>query len=369
MLRPGIRSRIVEKLKALIEERAAPGFQLALGYRSETIGLFSVGISDLKNKRSIRSLTWFDLASLTKILVTTDLVMRARQEGRITDLKAPLKTWFPFFSSELKHQTIFDLLNHRAALPAIFEYTHELGEDLPSREDRIKFFLRKVDETYLPHAGGEPKILYSDVGFMLLGILLEQIYGRRLRQIYVRDGELKFGPIKFSGEWISWLTRGPHAAAIQSLDAKPVWLKGVVQDPRAEWLDGDAGHAGLFGTAYGVDQWARELFLAYHGKSTRLSDKIVREFIDFGTQNAAYLNGFDTPSREGISQAGSKLSRESIGHLGYTGCSFWMDIERGIRITLLSHRFQPGFDREKLRQLRPAFHDWLMTEVFGRLKT
>jgi CubicO group peptidase (beta-lactamase class C family) len=368
MLNSGTRRRIVEKLRGLVQDRAAPGFQLALGYKNETIGLFSVGACDLKNRRPVRSLTWFDLASLTKVLVTVDLLMRAKQENRIIDLSLPLRTWFPFFSSDLRNQSIFDLLNHRAALPAIFEYTHELGEDLPSREDRVRFFLRKIDETYLPHTSPERKVLYSDVGFILLGVLLEQIYGKRLRLIYQNRLELLYGPLSFSGEWISWLTRGPNLAAIQSLEAKPRWLKGVVQDPRAQWLDGDAGHAGLFGTAFGVENWARELFLAYHGKSLELSDKVVRHFIDFEHQSGPYLNGFDTPSKEGVSQSGSRFGSGVVGHLGYTGCSFWMDIERGIRVTLLSHRFQPGFESETLKKLRPAFHDWLVTEVFAKIK-
>ncbi|MDB5036537.1 MAG: beta-lactamase [Bacteriovoracaceae bacterium] len=369
MLKSPLKRRISEKLKTLVLEGAGSGFQLVLGFKNESLGCFTAGVADFKNRRVVRRSTRFDLASLTKILVVIDLLIKAHQENKISDLNSPLKTWFPFFSSDLKNRTILDVLNHRSGLPPIFEYTNEIGEELPSRDDRIRFFLRKIDETYLPHPSDGAKIIYSDVGFMLLGLLLEQAYGRRLQHLYENRGELSYGPISFHAEWLSWLTGSGTVAAIQSLDAKPKWLKGVVQDPRAQWLGGDAGHAGLFGTADGVENWGRELFMAYHGKSLHQSDRIVRKFIDFDLPlNGSYLNGFDTPSREGISQSGSQFSNTTIGHLGYSGCSFWMDIEKGIRVTLLSHRFQPGIEPDKLKKLRPAFHDWLHAEVFSKLR-
>jgi CubicO group peptidase (beta-lactamase class C family) len=368
MLKSTVKRRIHEKLQALVQAKAASGFQLVLGYKHETLGIFCEGLADLKDKRAVTPKTWYDLSSLTKILSTVDLLIKAKQEKKISDLDQPLKTWFPFFSSELKNQSLRDVLNHQAALQPIFEYTHELGEELPTREDRIRFFLRKIDETYLPHSESDRKVVYSDVGFMLLGVLVEQVFAKRLRSLSEGRDCLSFGPIVFPLEWMSSLFPFRSLAAIQSLEAKPKWLKGVVQDPRAQWLEGDAGHAGLFGTGLGVENWGRELYLGYHGKSLQLSDKAVRAFIDFENQQGTYLNGFDTPAKEGLSQAGSKSGASTLGHLGYTGCSFWMEIEKGFRVTLLSHRFQPGSDPEILRKLRPGFHDWIFNEVFFRLR-
>jgi CubicO group peptidase (beta-lactamase class C family) len=136
-------------------------------------------------------------------------------------------------------------------------------------------------------------------------------------------------------------------------------------------LGGDAGHAGLFGTSEGVEDWGRELFMCYHGKGLLFSDRIIRDFIQFeGHERGKFLNGFDTPSiGNEISQAGRRFSEFTIGHLGYTGTSFWMDIEKGYRVTLLSHRFAPAIDIQTLRALRPDFHDWLHAEVFSKLES
>ncbi|MBN8555029.1 MAG: serine hydrolase [Deltaproteobacteria bacterium] len=360
MLDKKFKKKINYKLSELIRAGAAPGFQLALGLKDESLGVFCAGIRDFRSHRPVLDETWFDLASLTKILSTVDLLMQAVQEKKIADLNLPLKTWFPFFSSELKNQTVLDLLNHCSGLPAVFEETREFN----SREEKIKFFLKQIDETYVFQA--ERPTLYSDVGFMLLGILLEQLYSKRLRDLFDHKENLNFGP-----QHPSFFSRAlglKNIAAIESLDPSPRLLKGDVQDARAEWLGGDAGHSGLFGTAIGVENWGQELFRSYHGKGLRLSDRTTRAFIAFDSpvRKASFLNGFDTPSSEN-SQAGKKFGATTIGHLGYTGCSFWMDIETGRRVTLLSHRFAPGLVPETLRKLRPAFHDWLHEEVFSKL--
>ena len=142
-------------------------------------------------------------------------------------------------------------------------------------------------------------------------------------------------------------------------------MAGVSQDPRAQWLDGDAGHAGLWGTARGVEVWAQQIYRAFHGKDSVLSDRVVRSFIDFDRPFERWMNGFDTPTQP--SQSGSRFPRTTIGHLGYTGTSFWMDVESGARITLLCHRFDEGIRPERLRELRPHFHDWIWENVFSTL--
>jgi CubicO group peptidase (beta-lactamase class C family) len=345
----------------MVDAGAAPGFQLALGYKDNCLEFFRAGSRDFRSMRPVLTTTWFDLSSLTKIICTVDLLMQAVQDKLISDLSLPLKTWFPFFSSELKNQTILDLLNHCSGLPAVFEETQELQ----TRDEKVRFFLKRIDETY--QFKEERPTVYSDVGFMLLGILLEQIYAKRLRDLYSNKYNLCFGPLQPS--WLKRVLRIQNVAAIQSLDEKPRWLKGDVQDPRAAWLGGDAGHAGLYGTVFGIENWGQEIFRSYHGKGLRLSDKTVRSFINFDSpvKRANFLNGFDTPEPTN-SQAGMRFGSTTIGHLAYTGCSFWMDIEKGYRVTLLSHRFAEGYSPATLKKLRPLFHDWLHSEVFSKIR-
>ena len=316
--------------------------------------------------------TYFDLASLTKILATTFGMIQAFQDRKIESLDLPLRQFFPSFVSELKNRSLREVLEHRSGLAALFLETPELL----SRDDRIAFFLKRVDAEYeeSQDAGLENSAaLYSDRGFMLLGILLEQIYGLRLRTFFSTFLDKKFlgleyGPLLRAPHWFS---KKKQVAWCLDLETKNTWLKGRVQDPRAEWLEGDAGHSGLFGTAKGVENWGQEIYLSYYGKGVKLSDKSLQTFIRPLERrgDTRFLSGFDTPTRAGISQAGKYFSRDwTIGHLGYTGASFWMDLEKGYRVTLLSERFSPDIDPELLGKLRPAFHDWLFEEVFSKLK-
>ncbi len=331
----------------MIQAGAAPGFQCALGIKDRSLGCYSVGRSQPPARTSVTAETFFDLASLTKVVGTVTFILWGLQLRKNLELTDPLSKFFPSFSSGLKDRTVKDLLLHRAGLPGIFETL----EELPSREERIRFFLQRVDQEYTALS---PQ--YSDVGFILLGLILEQVFGKRLREIaasYFGKSDIKYGPIS-----------GRKAAYSVSLEDSTEVLKGVVQDPRAEWLDGDAGHAGLFGTAEAIEKWAQQIFRAYHGKDTLLGDRVVRGLLNF-EEDMRWVGGFDRPTPP--SQAGELFSATTIGHLGYTGTSFWMDLETGARVTLLAHRYSPGFDPEILKKHRPEFHNWLWREVFSKI--
>lgn len=360
MLSKSKQADIRAQLERLVEQGGASGFQLALGYRDQCVGSFQVGLSDQQTLQRMTSRTWVDLASLTKIISTTSLLMLAHQRRLLPDgLDSALTNFFPSFASALKEKTIADLLNHRSGLPALFEdaFVQE------SREQRVRSFLDQIDRSYQ-----NVNCDYSDVGFMLLGILIEQIFQKRLRDVFEvnRQGgdQLRYGPLEQPMGILRWL--GARRVAHQlKLDSQEYLSPGVTQDPRAQWLDGDAGHAGLWGTAKGVEAWAQQIYRAFHGKDSVLSDRVVRSFIDFDRPFHRWMNGFDTPSQP--SQSGRRFPRTTIGHLGYTGASFWMDVESGARVTLLCHRFDEGIRPERLRELRPDFHDWIWENVFSTL--
>jgi len=357
-----------EKLRELVDEQCAPGFQLALGWKDQTLGLYEVGHRNAEKKLPVLRSTFFDLASLTKVLSTVSLIAWMRQKGLLESFDLPLQRWFPSLQSELRNRSLWELLHHETGLKPTFEKTHDLHG---SREERIRFFLADIDASYL--GKGPFAAVYSDVGFMLLGLVLEQLQERRLRDLFLetfgKDRRLCFGPIHFRGEFLASVFKNPQIAPTWSLDEPPYWLRGIPQDPRAQWMGGDAGHAGLFGTAEAIEEWGKEFWMSYAGKGVRLSDRVLRELLDRRSESAGrFRGGFDTPSPP--SQAGHLARPESVvGHLGYTGCSFWMDLEKGWRITLLSHRHGPNQDPLRLNQFRPLFHDWLHQEIFSKLET
>jgi len=360
MIPKPLQAQIQTQLERLIEQGGASGFQLALGYRDQSLGLFQAGVSDQQTTRRVVEDTWFDLASLTKIISTVTLTMVAHQKRLLPEgLSSPMKIFFPSFASALKEKTVADLLNHRAGLPAVVDepFSHE------SRLERVRAFLDHIDRSYQ-----NVSCDYSDVGFMLLGILLEQLFERPLRRAFQEtlgiEAGLDFGPLQEPLGILQFF--GARRVAHQlKLNSQEFLTPGVSQDPRAQWLEGEAGHAGLWGTARGVDLWARRVYQAYHGKDVLLSDRIVREFICFDRPVGRWMNGFDTPTSP--SQSGQRFPAATIGHLGFTGTSVWMDVETGARVTLLCHRFDDGIRPERLRELRPRFHDWIWENVFSTL--
>mgnify|MGYP000909054647 CR=1 FL=1 len=366
-LKSSVRRRIQERLDQFVNDGASAGAQLALGFRDDSIGTFCSGIADPRNGIPVRSNTWFDLASLTKVICTATWTMRAMQLSMI-DLDQPIRIYLPQLRSRLRERTIRMLLNHRSGLPPIFTNTQDVG----SREEKRRFFVTQIDEAYQCEEE-YPETVYSDVDFMLLGIILEQVFHQRLETFFHESDGLFYKPTFGRGKVRGLLARTfpmGWVAPILDLSEGAPWLQGLVQDPRARWFEGVSGHSGLFGTALGVERWARDLYMGFHGKSTFWSDKIVRRFLPLETMalsdNDRFVQGFDRPS--GVSQAGTLLPRAStIGHLGYTGTSVWIDMESGMRISLLTHRFLPGIMPERLREVRPGIHDWLVGEVFSKL--
>lgn len=359
--------RIQKKLQELVDESCAPGFSLALGFRDRSLGGWTAGLRDEGRRRLVKKSTLFDLASLTKIISTVSLIGWARQSGKLDSLDATLGRFFPTLQSSLRERSIRELLHHRASLPPVFESIDEWQD---SRESRVRFFLSEVDKQYQPGMAET----YSDVGYMLLGLILEEVFEKRLRDLFLevfgdRD-HLTYGPLQFGFEFLTAIYPLPHIAPTWSLTEPKHLLKGLPQDPRAQWLGGDAGHAGLFGTAIAVEEWAREIWTSYQGKGLRLSDRILRDLLSPDSFSRRFRGGFDTPTgnEHRPSQAGHLANPATVvGHLGYTGASFWMDLEKGWRVTLLSHRHGPLRDDGRLNHFRPLFHDWLQTEVFSKL--
>jgi CubicO group peptidase (beta-lactamase class C family) len=346
------------QLNALVEQGAARSLQLGLGWRDQSLGIWASGFEGLKDQgRRVSPQTWYDLASLTKMIVTSSLTLWTLQARKIESLDDSLEKHISFLGANIRGLSFRELLEHRAGFPAGWEPArHE-----ESRESKIKAFWGEVDA--LPRQNGE---LYSDVGFLILGFCLEYLWEGRLRDLISStlglETELAFGPLR-RRRWA--LVKRRSIASTLSLQSSTEELIGRVQDPRADWFEGDAGHAGLFGTARGVEAWAQKLYRAYHGKDTQWAEAIWRDQLDF-QRPGRFLSGFDRPTAP--SQSGSFFPPTTIGHLGYTGTSFWMDLESGWRVTLLGNRWAPGIDSEKLKILRPLFHDWLWHEVRSQLK-
>ncbi len=318
--------------------------------------------------------TRFDLASLTKPLVTAPLCMAAIAQGLI-DLDDPLTRFFPPGSVPPDKQdiTVKQLLSHSSGLAPYKPFYNELIK-IPA-ESRRKALSAMILQTPLEAPPGKTAN-YSDLGFMVLGHILEMRMGGMLNQLansilFAPQGinELHFCPILPEGALEEIIPRtGEYFAATQVCPWRKRLLFGEVDDENSWTLSGVAGHAGLFGTARGIFSLLSFLWNIYEGNITNklLPGELVRLFwTRVGVpENSDWCLGYDTPSRKS-SSAGRHFSRDTIGHLGFTGVSFWLDLQRGILVILLTNRVHPTRDNDEIRQFRPVLHDIIMEALIN----
>ncbi|WP_243095498.1 serine hydrolase domain-containing protein [Thermus thalpophilus] len=273
---------------------------------------------------------YFDLASLTKPLFTLKEVLKGVEEG-LWDLDDPLSAHLPDLlwlkDHPLKGVTLRALLAHTSGLPAWEAlYTWGRGEDLKAR------ILQH------PWPMGEP--VYSDIGFLLLGILLERVRGRPLEAFPLPPG-LTFRPPR------------ERSVATERCPWRGRVLRGEVHDENAFALGGAAGHAGLFGTLEGV---LDELLAILQGRW--LSRAALEEMV---RPHGERLLGWER-KRPGW-HGGSLASERAFGHTGFTGVGVWVDPERGYAWALLTNAVHPTRHRPSLAPLRRAVGNALAAEV------
>jgi len=305
--------------------------------------------------------TVFDLASLTKPLATTLAVMRLHQQGRL-DTGQRLASVLPAFEgSDKGGVTIAQLLSHTSGLPDYRPFYLELAEQpIPMRKKVLR--ARLVQEALL-YAPGE-RMLYSDLDFMILEWVVEAVSGRRLDRFV---GEEVHAPLGAADSLFFIDLSRPAPAGRFAATEQCTWrgrlIEAEVHDENAHALGGVAGHAGLFGTAEGVHRVLSELLNAYHREDGgRLFDcRTVHRFFQRlpGTDKAF---GFDMPAPVNPS-CGRFFPPPSIGHLGFTGTSFWVHVEQSVAVILLTNRVHPNRANIAIRGFRPVIHDAVMEAV------
>ena len=274
---------------------------------------------------------WFDLASVSKVVATTTMILRLAEDGKL-DLDRPLTDAIPDLrqyevaNAYERTLTFRDCLAHRTFLPAV-EPIYTYGDD-PAR---LRAFVLQRKWTHWPAA-------YSDINFILLGIAIERITGAPLSAWPLGEG-LSYGP-----------PSGP-AVATEHCAWRDRVLKGEVHDENCSAMGGETGHAGLFGTVAGVLDFAQGL-LDGSGASPAMLAAIRTPQYDHRT--CGWERKF------GGWSGGQGCSRETIGHTGFTGTGLWVDFERGIAWTLLTNRVHPtrhGDKAASIFTLRPATGD------------
>jgi CubicO group peptidase (beta-lactamase class C family) len=368
---------VEDALEEGVRRGAYPGAVLLVSREGDTVFERAVGSRALVPKPSpMRLDVVFDLSSLTKCLATTPAVLLLVRDRRLS-LDDRVTRFFHNFGIHGKGSVTFrHLLCHSSGLPAHRNFFLEVAR--MEQAGRVNFVASRGAREWVydqvhrekPEAPAGSRAIYSDLGFMILGQIVETISGQTLDR-FCRTRI--FGPLGLRALSFIDLTlvRGGRLAPQHDLIAPTQscpWRRriicGEVGDENAYAMGGVAGHAGLFGTARDVDALAGALENGLYEEGGLLSRDAIREMWtrDGTVPGSTRTLGWDTPSAVG-SSAGTRMSSRTVGHLGFTGTSIWMDLERRIRITLLTNRVHPDRENQRIKELRPVIHDLAMEAV------
>jgi CubicO group peptidase (beta-lactamase class C family) len=326
--------------------------------------------------------TPFDLASLTKVMCTTTLFLRAWGQGRAGP-STPLARLFPGTPAAEAGVTMADLLYHRSGLPAWLPYFARVMPAVPELFDpstpratweEVRAEVRKAVLSCGLRRPRGAEAVYSDVGFLQLGFALEELLGAPLDALFA---EHVAGPLGLAASFRRVTARLPGEDVPRTGSTRPrepapgqesMWTPfpvrsghpGEVDDDNAWVLDGVAGHAGLFGSASDVARFGQAVLdeLAGAGRIAPAPLWSLALAKDLQVPGSSRALGFDTPAP--ASSAGTLVGNVppgAVGHTGFTGTSLWVDVGRQLVVALVTNRTAHGRHNLALRDFRPRFHD------------
>jgi beta-glucosidase-like glycosyl hydrolase/CubicO group peptidase (beta-lactamase class C family) len=341
-----------------VKEKVFPGGVLAVGWKgSLTVHPFGHLTYD-RNSELVTPDTVYDVASLTKPVVTATEVAMLAEESRI-HLDAPISRYLPEWMAAAGRDpdrawrarvTVRQLLQHSSGLPAHHKYYQQA-------RDRREVLQAILTEPLVVEPG--TKVEYSDLGFILLGEIITRQTGEPLDRL---AHDSIFDPLGMSDSKFN-----PPAAERQEIaptedgnEFRQGLMQGEVNDGNAFAMGGVAGHAGLFSTAPDMAAFAQMMLNGgMYAHERLLRRATVTEFttpVTIGRTPRAL--GWDVPTAD--SSSGEYFSAHAYGHLGYTGTSLWIDPQRDVFVVLLTNRVHPSAANDKIRKVRPEVHDAVM---------
>lgn len=319
--------RVVEE--GLRYERM-PGCVVLVGHQGRIAWLKSYGSRQLKpDAVPMTTDTVFDLASLTKPIATATSIMLLIEDGDV-QLDAPAARYIPEFTGHGKEKiTVRQLLTHQSGLlPDNSIRDYENG-----RSDAF----RRIHELDLRAEPGT-RFMYSDVGFIVLGEIVERVSGKKL-DVFTRErifAPLGMAETGFNPEAVL----KTRAAPTQERNGK--WMRGEVHDPRAYRMDGVAGHAGLFSTAQDLARYSQVLINGGVLDETRILKPETCRLMQMSQQVSSGVRTLGWDRRTGYSSnRGDLFSDRAFGHGGFTGTALWIDPEQEMFVIFLSNRVHP----------------------------
>jgi CubicO group peptidase (beta-lactamase class C family) len=364
-------TRAAQAIEQGVGSGAFPGAVLLVARGDEVVYHEAFGHRSLEPSRTpmTRDIV-FDLSSLTKALVTTTAIMLLVREGKVR-LEDRVTRFIPNFGVHGKtHVEIRHLLAHCSGLPAWRPFYKEIAKAEKKGTTRfsglrgVRTMVFEAIHRERPEYAVGARTIYSDLGFLLLGELVELVTHQPLDRFCQ---ERIFKPLGLRATAFIDLDRlraqklMPVVDVIAPTERCP-WrgkiLCGEVHDDNAYAIGGVAGHAGVFANAMDVHRIVTALRAAAEDRGDFLPGALVREFWrrEGSVADSTWTLGWDAPSGP-ASMAGSRASASTIGHLGFTGTSVWIDRDRGAHVIFLTNRVHTRRDNERIKNVRPPVHD------------
>lgn len=345
-------AQIDQLAEAGTRQRIYPGAVVVIGRRDSILYARGYGHFTWSPRSPVPTpdSTYWDIASITKVVGTASAVMRLVDAGRI-DLDAPVRRYLPRFTGGLKDQvTIRMLLDHTSGLrsyAAFFKQTR-------SRDRAVELL---YSERLVRRPGDQP--LYSDLNAILLGVVVESVAGMPLDRFVHRE---VFDPLG-----LNQMTYRPPPSIHRRTVPTALWrghpVQGQVNDPNAALFGGAAGHAGIFSTGMDLARYAQVWLRAGAGPHGQwVSQATIKRFLTPSSNSGPRLLGWDTPEldKDEPSLFGTLISDAAYGHTGFTGTELWIDPTRDLFLVFLTNRtFDPKVrnSAHSLRAIRTELSD------------
>lgn len=336
---------------------AAAGVYLHTENENEKKFYFSGKTRKDEQGKLVKNTSFFDLASLTKPLCTTLTTLQLIEKNKLSFETKITEIYGEKINPDLAGVEIKHLLSHSSGMRGYKEYYKEFKpkQHFENKEKIIKFILNEK-----PINKPGKKCLYSDLDYILLGDIVERVSEKNLDHLFITkilkplrlEKEFCFRPVDRGNP-----KKYKEFAATQKCPWRKRLLQGEVDDEHSWLMGGVAGHAGLFGTVAGVLSLCACILKIWKEKGVHppLSNKTLKKALLRQYSDQSWCLGFDTPTQP--SSAGKYISPQSVGHLGFTGTSFWIDPEKNMVIVLLTNRVHPDRTNDKIKTFRPLFHN------------
>ena len=344
-------------LEDAIAARAFPGCAFGVLVGDDVVLQGALGRFTYEgNAPAVAAETVFDVASVTKVVATTATAMLLVQRRQL-ELETPLGELLPGFvvrrapadlarAIQLQH-----LLAHNSGLPGYVEFFRTAATPAALFQACLELPLHSAPGTHAE---------YSDPGFILLGKAFEALICADLDTWTRREVFQPLG-MASTGFCPSPAMRTAIPPTEEDLTFRHRRIQGEVQDENAWVLNGVAGHAGLFSNVPDLLRFAGEILRSARSAGSEenpslFNSAVLKQFAKRQSpEGSSRALGWDTPSEP--SSSGKYFARHSIGHLGFSGCSLWIDLDAAVAVALLTNRTWPDRQSQLIREVRPLFHD------------